>query len=59
MELDGIDLMMLASTVLFSHVICVFISLYVAPVALAIVYMPGLYPTAYRATFPAFLCGWL
>ena len=21
--------------------------------------MPGLYPTAYRATFPAFLCGWL
>ena len=23
------------------------------------VFMPGLYPTAYRATFPAFLCGWL
>ena len=31
-----------------------FISLCVAPVALAIVFMPGLYPTAYRATFPAF-----
>ena len=29
-----------------------FISLCVAPVALA--FMPGLYPTAYRATFPAF-----
>ena len=34
--------------------ICVFISLCVASVAL--VFMPGLYPTAYRATFPAFLC---
>ena len=31
-----------------------FISLCVAPVALAIVFMPGLYPTACRATFPAF-----
>ena len=31
-----------------------FISLCVAPVALAIVFMPGLYPTAYRATFLAF-----
>ena len=31
-----------------------YISLCVAPVALAIVFMPGLYPTAYRATFPAF-----
>ena len=31
-----------------------FISLCVAPVALAIVFTPGLYPTAYRATFPAF-----
>ena len=31
-----------------------FISLCVAPVALAIVFMPGLYPTAYRATFPVF-----
>ena len=30
------------------------ISLCVAPVALAIVFMPGLYLTAYRATFPAF-----
>ena len=36
-----------------------FISLCVAPVALAIVFMPGLYPTASRATSPAFLCGWL
>ena len=26
----------------------------VASVALALVFMPGLYPTAYRATFPAF-----
>ena len=34
--------------------ICVFISLFVASVALALVFMPGLYPTAYRATFPAF-----
>ena len=34
--------------------ICVFISLCVASVALALVFMPGLYPTAYRATFPAF-----
>ena len=39
--------------------ICVFISLCVASVSLALVFMPGLYPTAYRATFPAFLCGWL
>ena len=39
--------------------ICVFISLCVASVALALVFMPGLYPTAYRATFPAFLCGCL
>ena len=31
-----------------------FISLCVAPVAFAVVFMPGLYPTAYRATFPAF-----
>ena len=34
-----------------------FISLCVASVAL--VFMPGLYPTAYRSAFPAFLCGWL
>ena len=34
--------------------ICVFISLCVASVALALVFMPGSYPTAYRATFPAF-----
>ena len=38
---------------------CLLLSICVAPVALAIVFMPGLYPTAYRATFPAFLCGWL
>ena len=36
-----------------------FISLCVASVALALVFMPGLYSTAYRATFPAFLCGCL
>ena len=34
-------------------------SLCVASVALALVFMPGLYSTAYRATFPAFLCGCL
>ena len=34
--------------------ICVFFSLCVASVALALVLMPGLYSTAYRATFPAF-----
>ena len=34
--------------------ICVFISLCVASVALALVFMPGLYSTAYRATYPAF-----
>ena len=34
--------------------ICVFISLCVAAVALARVFMPGLYSTAYRPTFPAF-----
>ena len=34
--------------------ICVFISLCVASVALAIVFMPGLYSTVCRATFPAF-----
>ena len=34
--------------------ICVFISLCVASLAFALVFMPGLYSTAYRATFPAF-----
>ena len=34
-------------------------SLYVASVALALIFMPGLYSTAYRATVPAFLCGCL
>ena len=34
--------------------IWVFILLCVASVALALLFMPGLYPTAYRATFPAF-----
>ena len=37
--------------------ICVFISLCVASVALALVFMPGLYSAAYRATCPAFM--WL
>ena len=31
-------------------------SLCVGSVALALVFIPGLYSTAYRATFPAFLC---
>ena len=37
--------------------ICSVRSLCVASVALALVFMPGLYSTVYRATFPAFLCG--
>ena len=40
--------------------ISVYISLCVASVALALVFMLGLYPTAYRATLPCvFLCGCL
>ena len=39
--------------------ICSVRSLRVASVALALVFMSGLYSTAYRATFPAFLCGCL
>ena len=39
--------------------ICSVRLLCVASVALALVFMPGLYSTAYRATFPAFLCGCL
>ena len=38
--------------------ICVFISLCVASVALGLVFMPGLYPTAHKATFPAFFMRW-
>ena len=38
----------------FSPSICVFIPLCVASVVLALVFMPGLYSPAYRATFPAF-----
>ena len=34
--------------------ICVFISLCVASNALALVFMPELYSTAYRAIYPAF-----
>ena len=37
--------------------ICSVRSLCVAFVALALVFVPGLYSTAYRATFPSFLCG--
>ena len=37
--------------------ICSVRSLCVASVALAFVFIAGLYSTAYRATFPAFLCG--
>ena len=39
--------------------ICSVRSLCVASVALALIFMPGLYSTAYRATFPAFLCSCL
>ena len=39
--------------------ICSVRSLCVASVALALIFMSGLYSTAYRATFPAFLCGCL
>ena len=39
--------------------ICSVRSLCVAFVALALVFMPGLYSTAYRATVPEFLCGCL
>ena len=39
--------------------ICSVRSLCAASVALALVFMPGSYSTAYRATFPAFLCGCL
>ena len=35
--------------VVFFSSICVFISLYVASVALALIFMPGLYSAAYRA----------
>ena len=38
----------------FSPSFVFFISLCVASVALALVFMPGLYSTAYRAAFPAF-----
>ena len=38
--------------------ICNVRSLCVASVALALIFMPGLYSTAHRATFPAFLCGY-
>ena len=44
------------SRTLYCNTVCL---IYARTVALAIVFMPGLYPTAYRATFPAFLCGWL
>ena len=38
----------------FYFLFFLFFSLCVASVALALVYIPGLYCTAYRATFPAF-----
>ena len=48
-------LLFLLNVVSFSpSSVFLFISLCVASVALALVFMPGLYPTAYRATFPAF-----
>ena len=39
--------------------ICSVRSLCVASVVLALIFMPGLYSTVYRATIPAFLCGCL
>ena len=39
--------------------ICSVRSLCVTSVALALIFMPGLYSTVFRATFPAFLCGCL
>ena len=39
--------------------ICSVRSLCVASVAVALIFMPGLYSTAYRTAFPAFLCGCL
>ena len=47
-------LLFLLIVVSFSPSSVFFISLCVASVALALVFMPGLYSTAYRATFPAF-----
>ena len=39
--------------------VCSVRSLCVASVAVALIFMTGFYSTAYRATFPAFLCGCL
>ena len=41
-------------SVFFSSFFLLLFSLCVASVALALVFVPGLYSTAYRATFPAF-----
>ena len=54
MLLVSVYLIILFPLIAVSFSICVFISLCVASVALALVFMPGLYPTAYRATFSAF-----
>ena len=52
----SVDLILLFPLIVvsFSPSAVFFISLCVASVALALVFMPGLYSTAYRATFPAF-----
>ena len=57
MLLVPVYLILLFPLIVVSSPSVFFISLCVAFVAL--VFMPGLYPTAYRATFPAFLCGCL
>ena len=51
--------------VVSKHFHCCFFKIYfyfslsVASAALTLVFMSGLYPTAYRAAIHAFLCGWL
>ena len=55
MSLVSIHLIFLFHSIVVSFSsICVFILLCVASVALALVFMPGLYSVACRATFPAF-----
>ena len=54
MLLVSVYLILLFPLIVVSFSLCVRFSLCVASVALALVFMPGLYSTAYRATFPAF-----
>ena len=55
----SVYLILLFPLIVVSFSPSVFLFRCVASVALALVFIPGLYPTAYRATFPAFLCGCL